>query len=176
MEKIGPDFPSSFWFSLSLSLKKEWFSISEKWFFPLTPKNLNLIKSAWDKEENKPFYKGSLETSVPLGISGSRGHGREKFHNSVIQFGTDLSSKLLIWVPGIWLAGECHVKVPKDFLCNMSTCWCIVPVSCFCGSSPTSSVSLLSLGIFLPTRSSSHWIWEKQRLFLVWARLYDKPK
>lgn len=66
---------------------------------------------------------------MPLGISGSRGHGREKFHNSVIQFGTDLSSELHIWVHGIWLAGECHVKVPKDFLCNMSMCWCIMPVS-----------------------------------------------
>lgn len=56
-------------------------------------KNLIIIEFAWNKEENKPFWRSSLETSVPLAGSGSRGHKREKFCNSVICCSTDLPPK-----------------------------------------------------------------------------------
>lgn len=113
---------------------------------------------------------------------------KEKFCNSVTQFMTDLSPKSNIWVHGVWLMGECNgqnakVKVPKDFLCNMSVLmyrvgvcvflahhwhlqrlWCLWASSFSTGSSCNKFATLPLI------------LRETQMLFFLWTKLYDKPK
>lgn len=66
---------------------------------------------------------------------------------------TDLSPKSCTCVGRRAKCSNANVKVPKDFPCNMSLCWCIVFVSVFSRSSLESYTSLVSLGILFFNRN-----------------------
>lgn len=132
-----------------------------------------MTDSAWGKEENRPLGGGVWSPQCPW---------QERTQKRVCR-SVCCHQSVHTCVPGIWLGEEesncekAELKTPKDFLCNISLCWCVVfcvsvflahhwsPQHYWChwASCFSTGISLNKLAIFTLI------LREKQRLFFPYG-------